>query len=231
MTTVWDFGCLSVRLLADTLTIEQPNIETPEAMPKSTLPATYFDDVYRASDDPWAFATSDYERGKYAATLAALPSERYASAFEIGCSIGVLTAQLARRCDSLLAVDASELPLRTARQRLADYPNVTLAQMSIPGQFPAGPFDLILLSEVGYYLSEADLAEAKHKLIEHLKPGGHLLLVHWTPVVPDYPLTGDQVHDFFMVSVGEGQPLAHRLNQRTATYRLDLFHKATAGTS
>lgn len=194
-------------------------------MPDTSLPTTYFDDVYRANDDPWAFATSPYERAKYEATLAALPNERYANAFEIGCSIGVLSEMLARRCDRLLSVDASELPLKAARQRLAPYPNVTVAQMSVPGQFADGQFDLILLSEVGYYLNLNDLKRTRQLMMDHLTAGGHLLLVHWTPVVPDYPLTGDQVHEQFTDVTGDGQPLKHLLQQRTNTYRLDLFRK------
>ena len=191
----------------------------------TSLPATYFDDVYRANEDPWAFATSPYERAKYEDTIGALPKEQYASAFEIGCSIGVLSEMLAHRCDRLLSVDASELPLKTARQRLAPYGHVTIGQMRIPDQFPDDPFDLILLSEVGYYLMMADLERARQLMLDHLNAGGHLLLVHWTPVVPDYPLTGDQVHEQFMAVSGEGQPLTHLLNRRTEKYRLDLFEK------
>ncbi len=191
----------------------------------TSLPTTYFDDVYRASDDPWAFATSPYERAKYDATLLALPNERYTNAFEIGCSIGVLSEGLASRCDRLLAVDASELPLKAARQRLASYAHVTVAQRSVPDQFPDGQFDLILLSEVGYYLTMSDLERLRQRMIEQTKPGGHLLLVHWTPVVPDYPLTGDQVHEQFMALSGSAQPLTHLLNQRAETYRLDLFER------
>jgi SAM-dependent methyltransferase len=191
----------------------------------TSLPTTYFDGVYQANADPWAFATSPYERAKYEATLAALPNERYASAFEIGCSIGVLSEMLAKRCDKLLSVDASELPLETARQRLAPYPQVTIRQLSIPDQFPDDPFDLIILSEVGYYLVEADLQRARQAMLDHLNPGGHLLLVHWTPVVHDYPLTGDQVHEQFMAVAGDDQPLMHLLNQRAETYRMDLFQK------
>lgn len=191
----------------------------------TSLPTTYFDDVYRANEDPWAFTTSPYERAKYEATIAALPQERYASAFEIGCSIGVLSEMLAGRCDRLLSVDASELPLKTARQRLATYGHVTVEQMSIPAQFPDDRFDLMLLSEVGYYLVMEDLLRTRQLMLDHAQPGGYLLLVHWTPVVPDYPLTGDQVHEQFMSVLGDGQPLIHRLNQRTEKYRLDLFQK------
>ena len=198
-------------------------------MPDSTLPTTYFDDVYGANTDPWAFETSPYERAKYAATMAALPQERYGNAFEIGCSIGVLSELLAQRCDRLLSVDASELPLEIARKRLASYPHVTVRQLSVPGAFPDDQFDLIVVSEVGYYLSLDDLKSLRQLLLDHLTRDGHLLLVHWTPVVLDYPLTGDQVHDLFLEITGAGQPLTHLLNQREETYRLDLFEKE-AGT-
>ncbi|GAB2574463.1 class I SAM-dependent DNA methyltransferase [Spirosoma areae] len=192
---------------------------------KTSLPQAYFDDVYRASNDPWQFATSTYERDKYAATLAALPQERYANVFEIGCSIGVLSQMLAPRCDKLLAVDASELPLNQARERLAPFPQVTVRQMSIPNQFPDESFELILLSEVGYYLTMADLRCTQRLMVNHLKPKGQLLLVHWTPFVPDYPLTGDQVHESFLELTTSGQPLQHLLGQRTEQYRLDLLIK------
>ena len=92
--------------------------------PKKSLAPEYFEDVYNAEDDPWNFAASEYEASKYAATLAALPGEHYESAFEIGCSIGVLTAQLAEKCESLLAVDVNDKALRQARRRCESLPNV-----------------------------------------------------------------------------------------------------------
>lgn len=194
-------------------------------MPDYSLPTTYFDDVYRANNDPWAFETSPYERDKYGATLEALSKKRYTSAFEIGCSIGVLSEMLAQRCDRLLSVDASELPLEAARKRLKPYPQVTVRQMSIPDTFPDEQFDLILLSEVGYYLVLDDLKQLRQQLLDHLTLGGQLLLVHWTPFVPDYPLTGDQVHEQFLNIANEGKLLTHLLGQRAETYRLDLFQK------
>ena len=195
--------------------------------PNSLNPA-YFDDVYRAHDDPWAFASSPYEREKYADTLAALPRPHYGRAFEIGCSIGVLTAQLAPRCGHLLSADVSEAALAQARQRCAGLPQVELRKIQVPNEFPDGKFDLILLSEVGYYWSPADLARAAGLLLASLPPGGQLLLVHWTPVVPDYPQTGDEVHDFFLQKAGPHGPLKHLHGHRADKYRLDLF-EATGG--
>ena len=191
----------------------------------NTLPPEYFDHVYQANRDPWNFETSPYERKKYAATLAALPHPHYAEVFEIGCSLGVLTAQLAPRCGHLLAVDVSETALAQARARCVGLPQVDIRQLRVPEEFPPQTFDLIVLSEVGYYWSPADLARATDLLITGLNPGGQLLLVHWTPPVHDYPLTGDDVHEFFLAKATGNGPLRHVLGQRHETYRLDLLQK------
>jgi SAM-dependent methyltransferase len=189
--------------------------------PDASTPPEYFARLYAEDDDPWRFETSEYERRKYAATLAALPRPRYRNALEIGCSIGVLTAQLAPRCDALLAIDVVERALARARARCRAWPHVAFRRMHLPAEYPAGSFDLVLLSEVGYYWSERDLALGRERIIAGLAPGGHLLLVHWTEPSPDYPLTGDRVHQKFLDRPGD--LLRHLGGQRADTYRLDLF--------
>jgi SAM-dependent methyltransferase len=191
----------------------------------NTLPPEYFNHVYQANRDPWNFETSPYEREKYATTLTALPRPNYAEAFEIGCSLGVLTAQLAPRCGHLLSVDVSEAALAQARTRCVGLPQVEIRQLRVPEEFPNQSFDLIVLSEVGYYWSPADLGRAADLLIAGLNPGGQILLVHWTPPVHDYPLTGDDVHEFFLAKTTESGPLCHLTGQRHETYRLDLLEK------
>jgi len=196
----------------------------PEAQADPSLPPDYFDAMYREDPDPWGFETRPYEAAKYKATLAALPKPLYESGLEVGCSIGVLTRLLADRCESLLAVDVSEQALDAARRRCRDRPGVRFGRMRIPRELPDGAFDLILLSEVAYYWSPAELDRARVGLAERLRPGGSLLMVHWTPVVADYPQTGDEVHQSFL----DGAPaagLTHRQGGREETYRLDLFEK------
>ena len=102
--------------------------------PGASLSPAYFDALYAGDPDPWRFADSAYERAKYDATLAALTRPRYARAFEAGCSIGVLTRDLAPRCDALLAVDAAEAPLRQARARCAGLPQVAFRCLRLPGE-------------------------------------------------------------------------------------------------
>jgi SAM-dependent methyltransferase len=194
--------------------------------PAESLPASFFEDFYSRGPDPWGFAKHEYERNKYAATLAALSRPRYANAFEVGCSIGVLTRQLAERCDRLLSVDAAEAPLGAARERCADAPQVTVRRARVPEDWPAGEsFDLILLSEVLYYFSPADLAVVTNLALGSLRPGGEVVLVHWLPVAdPPYPQTGDQAVEGFLAAAGPAlQPLTMR---REELYRLDSLRRA-----
>lgn len=188
----------------------------------ASLPPTYFEALYAADPDPWRFASSEYEAAKYAATLGALPRQRYRSAFEIGCSIGVLTQGLAGRCDRLLAVDVSERALRQARERCRHMPRVRFAVMQVPQTLPRQRFDLVVLSEVGYYLSIADLQRLKQALGALLQTGGHLILVHWTHEVADYPLSGDEVHELFLKSDGAFESLGGWF---TGDYRLDRLQR------
>ena len=191
------------------------------ADPGGSLPPSYFEDVYAASPDPWNFETSEYEARKYQDTLAHLPRERYTNALEIGCSIGVLTRQLAARCDTLLSVDVSERALATATTRCADLPHVHFAQMHIPNEIPDGAFDLVVISEVGYYWQREDLERTASLLAARQPPGGQLILVHYTPTVPDYPLTGDQVHETWL----HRPEWSHLDRARGDQYRLDLLER------
>lgn len=187
---------------------------------EGSLPPDYFEALYAKDGDPWRFADSAYERAKYDATLAALPRPRYTRALEVGCSIGVLTRDLATRCDALLAVDAAAAPLAAARVRCADLPQVSFRQARLPQAWPgeAGPFDLILLSEVVYYLDAADAARLAACVGGSLAPGGDVLLVHWTGAT-DYPLSGDAAAEAFIAASAGFAQVTHR--SRAARYRMD----------
>ncbi len=184
--------------------------------PKS-LETAYFDELYARDDDPWNFSRSDYERAKYSHTLRALPRRHYQCAVEVGCSIGILTEQLAPRCSSLLALDASERPLLQARNRCGSLPQVRIEQGRVPEDWPDGVFDLLLFSEVLYYLAPADLEEVATCVRRSAAPSAHILLVHWTGET-DYPLSGDVATDGFISALA---PSIHTLREEvTDAYRL-----------
>jgi cyclopropane fatty-acyl-phospholipid synthase-like methyltransferase len=183
-----------------------------------SLPPEYFEKLYAEDPDPWRFATSEYERAKYDATLAALPRQRFGNALEIGCSIGVLTHRLAARCDALLAVDVAEVALAEARMRCADLKQVTIARMRVPQEWPDGRFDLMLFSEVLYYLSADDLDATAARTRAALDDGGTVLLVHYT-LPTNYPASGDAAATRFIEASG----LVPIRQLREEQYRLDLL--------
>lgn len=183
--------------------------------------ATYFESLYRACPDPWGYETSEYELQKYAVTLAVLPHSRYRSALEIGGSIGVLTQMLAHRCSSLLSIDLSPSAQARAKQRCHDLPQVSFEVMQVPQQFPEQQFDLILMSEVGYYLSEPDLQKTQQQILTHLVPQGQLLLVHWLHQAEDFCLSGEAVHECFLQAASL-QPKSSHISEH---YRIDLLER------
>ena len=157
------------------------------------LGAGYFDAIHERRIDPWGFETRWYEQRKRDVTVAALPDKRYARGLEIGCSIGVLTDLLADRVDDLLAVDVSAAAVDRARERLGDRARVE--QIDVLDGFPEGAFDIVVLSEVGYYFGREGLTRVLDDIEAHLTDDGVLLACHWRHPVADYPLTGDEVHE------------------------------------
>ena len=184
---------------------------------RSWSPET-FDRIYAADADPWKFTTSRYEREKYAATLAALGDRRFAAALEIGCSIGVFTRLLARRCEALLAVDVAEAALADARRRCAGLPGVRIERRQVPGEWPDGAFDLIVLSEVLYFLGTDDIVRTARLVAASLRPGGRALLVNWTGPT-DTPCSGNEATECFIAAAAPELRSSQRGNG--ATYRLD----------
>lgn len=184
-----------------------------------TIGPDYFDELYDQHDDPWGFQDRWYERRKRQLTMAALPGERYRSVFEPGCSIGVLTAELAARSDHVLAMDISPKALAQARRRIP--PTVQLCHGAVPAAWPAGTFDLIVLSEVGYYLDGPDC----QRMAELAVASTHdLVAVHWLHPVADYPLTGDQVHQIIN-SCADRRGLTRIATHLESDMRIDVWSK------
>jgi SAM-dependent methyltransferase len=186
-----------------------------------TISPEYFEDKYRNDIDPWQFRSSDYEREKYQATIAALSRPRYGRALEVGCSIGVFTRLLAPRCDTLVAIDASATAIAAAQENAPA--QVTFEVGTLPKDFPPGPFDLIILSEVLYYFVEADLQRLAGRCLDALAPGGEMIACHWLGET-NYPLTGTDASELFAAAVAFRLPIQVPL--RDEAYRLERWSES-----
>jgi SAM-dependent methyltransferase len=161
----------------------------------STMTATDFEARYRQDPDPWRYTTSTYERDKYAATLEAVGPGPFSQALELGASIGVFTALLAPRCRSLVTIDFAPTAVQRARERLAATPHVDILRGEIPDAIPPLRYDLVVASEILYYLEPATLSHTLEVLSEVLAPGGRVVAVHWRRPGPERPLTAAQAHE------------------------------------
>ncbi|MDQ3350421.1 MAG: methyltransferase domain-containing protein [Actinomycetota bacterium] len=185
------------------------------------VPADDFEARYRLDDDPWQFATSEYEQRRFDITVASLPPGRFGRVFEPGCAGGELTVRLSQRCDELVACDGSPTVLRRARQRVSEAADpscrVELDVGVIPEWWPIGEFDLIVLSEIGYYFDAPALSELVGRVEGALVDGGTLLAVHWRGVSGDHLLSGDEVHTI----IGSTVVRQHQGSHLEPGFRLD----------
>ena len=140
------------------------------------------------------------------------------------CSIGVLTGELARRSDSVLAMDISDRALELAGERLNGADGVKFIQGAIPQDWPAGTFDLVLISEIGYFLMPGQLQETVERATAALAEDGVLLLCHWRHPNSGWPLTGDAVHQAFRSGSGL-EVVAEHCEQ---DFRIDVLMHAPA---
>lgn len=182
------------------------------AAPPVALEPAHFDAMFRDSDDPWQFRTRWYEARKRAMTLACLPSRRFDNAYEPGCANGELSAALAPRCERLLVSDGSARAVDLARHRLAAMAHVEVRQAWLPAAWPQESFDLIVLSELGYFLAPDALDALAAKALRSLRPGGCVLACHWRRAIAGCTLDGDAVH--------------HRLDRRLSLHRLTQLQEA-----
>lgn len=190
-------------------------------MTRDATSQSFFEEMYRRDPDPWRFASSPYEQSRYEVIAAALKDSRYKRGFEPGCAIGMLTTRLARLCDQVESIDISPTAVAQARKSCENLPNVSIHPGSLPSAVPAGDFDLIVLSEIGYYFCENDLLQLGQDLLRKLRLGGTLLATHWLGVSEDHLLSGDRVHEI----LGSFECLALTHSEPHPGFRMDRWKR------
>ena len=137
-----------------------------------------FEAMFRKDADPWNYAASPFEAYKRDRLLHACGGRLFGRGFELACANGETTRRLAGRCLRLLAVDAAPTAVAEARRRTKDLKNVELREAVLPTETPSGPFDLIVASEILYYLTERDMRTLLDQLMAALAPAGRIVVLH-----------------------------------------------------
>ena len=183
-----------------------------------------WDAQYAETPDLFHLGGDERQLARYEFLLEALGDRPLGRTLELGCSVGVLTAMLADRADSLTATDISEVVLETARERLraAGHEGVELRQADLPDGVPEGPFDTIVASELLYYLRADEVAEAAARLAAALAPGGRLLTAHTRGYFPKHAISADHAARL----VGRARELRSVGRWSGSELRVDLLERA-----
>lgn len=183
------------------------------------MPASYFDKLFASSEDPWAFRARWYEKRKRALTLACLTQQQYQRVFEPGCANGELSLALAERSVSFVGLDICERAVALARARLAGQSSAQVTQGQVPRDWPTGPFDLIVLSELGYYMDEDQWRYVVQLAQQSLSAQGTLLACHWLHPIEGCSMDGSRVHELLKDEL----TLYHNVQHREADFQLDVW--------
>lgn len=126
---------------------------------------------------------------------------------------------LADRCADLLCQDLDPTAVGLARERLVDVPNASVEMARLPADWPGGRFDLIVLSEVGYYLDPTDWLQVIEQSVASLTYDGALLACHWKHPIVGCPQDGREVHRM----LAQHLPLHHQFRHEEADFVLEYW--------
>ena len=96
---------------------------------------------------------------------------------------------------------------------------MTIKQGDATVSFPAGRFDLIVLSEVAYYWDPATLERLISTLHTHLAEDATVVACHWRHPVADYPLGGDEANGIIRAAL----PLTRIAVHEERDFLLEVF--------
>lgn len=159
------------------------------------MTVSHFEELYSADPDPFGVGDRWYERRKRALLTASLTSERYRSTWDSACGTGHLATSLADRSDLLLATDASPAACRLATERLSGVQHATVATHLLPDPPDgSGPFDLVVLSEVLYYLDAGGRAATARTvdLVADRSATAEVIAVNWRHRPSDAQTSGEE---------------------------------------
>lgn len=185
-----------------------------------------FFDHFFDEGDPFGFDVHPEEQLKFDRTLEVCGDGPLGRVLELGCAVGTFTEVLAPRATDVLAIDVSQSAVDQVLRRLDGQDHVRAVAMDIPDEFPDETFDLVIASDVLYYLPVPVLQRCVDRIEESLAPGGTFVSVHYVPRMGSV-LNGEEAHDVVIAHTR----LEHTLSERAEfgpgrTYRVDRFVKA-----
>lgn len=184
-----------------------------------------FEQRYRDEPDPWGVFTRADEHAKRAAIIKGVDRGDSSSILELGSGIGGHSSALAAISIHLDCVEATPTGAERTRERLANHKHAHVHQITLPGSLPRPSYTTIVIAELLYYLSVAEMASLADDVAAALAPEGQLVLAHHWSDFRDAKQSGATIHRDFarFCKLCHSQP---QLISRTAHWRVERFTRS-----
>lgn len=213
---------LSKSVLADFAAVEYTRqVHDRHSAESEAVPTEHFDAMFQKSSDPWGYDSVAYEADRFRKTIAALEGKHFESALELGCANGALTAQLINCCNRIVATDTAQAALDAARARLDGHNGVDFRLGNLPDDLPQGRYDLIVLSDMLYYLGLQGVVRLMALLQTRAKPVCRIVMTNYLGET-DCALSGEMAAEIALAHAS-GWAIVHA--SRTERLRIDVLER------
>jgi SAM-dependent methyltransferase len=162
---------------------------------------------YLAECDPWEIGQANSSRYDTYVDLIRRHARGRRSVLDVGCGFGAMLARLQSDFERLHGIELSDVALARGAER---YPSIAFEQGSIESLERTAAdrerFDVILFSDVLYYVDEAGKRASLRWIAEHLGSDGLAFIAAYSPGGAEYPAPAELralVEREFVVEVDE----------------------------
>ena len=141
------------------------------------------------------FEVPPHEQKKSERMRSLLGDRKFKRALDIGCGIGLMTRFFVNCCDQIYGVDLDPGKINYIRHvvpcgnhflfEVADLEKVDFCPEYVKDLFGENQFDLIIYTDVAYYLSESARKNVAKAIVEMLDPEGLLIVSQHAAKIPE----------------------------------------------
>lgn len=176
--------------------------------------------LYDSDVDPWRHLSSIYECSKYERTLEIIGKRKFSSCLEVGCGIGGFSTHLSELCSRLICMECIPSAAARARVRLEQISHVSVHEGTAPDDIPDCRPDLVVLSEVLYFLTVAEINRLGTWINQQSTADAVVIAATWTGPT-EQELTGTESIRLLSQNLRTWK----RFSRLFTGYRLDRFDR------
>lgn len=180
-----------------------------------------FDRKFAGDADPWSTFSNRDEAHKRGAILHGVGAGPVGRVLELAAGNGSNSVALAKIALRLDATEGTASGTALVERAAAGNRRVRVRRLVLPGRFPRTRYDAVIVAEMLYYLSPADMAQVARDIAAALREGGVLVLAHHRVDYPDFVQHAHAIHERFLAA--SGARWRRRSDVRTGRWRVQSY--------